>query len=207
MKLLSSNLPSTFSSAFPGWSPPHMPGMPGSSSAQPRSSWITNLRQAFLEAGGLLSPLLSQLPGEELERVTLRAREPQNCKGPEVGKMELRGSRRVRGCGWRSALGLESCAALLYPPTLFLHIIVILKWVKIYYTFFLLFKTLFQHNYAYRNTLILVNRMPFKLNLPYTIWTKDLVHGLSLKKKKLFAIWFISHLLQMYIKDPPIKCC
>lgn len=59
-----------------------------------------------------------------------------------------------------------------------------------------LFKTLFQHNYAYRNTLILVNRMPFKLNLSYTIWTKDLVHGLSFKKKKnylqsgLFFIYY-----------------
>lgn len=48
----------------------------------------------------------------------------------------------------------------------------------------MLFKTLFQHNYAYRNTLILVNRMQFKFNLSYTIWTKNLVHGLSFKKKK-----------------------
>lgn len=72
----------------------------------------------------------------------------------------------------------------------------------------MLFKTLFQHNYAYRNTLILVNRMQFKFNLSYTIWTKNLVHGLSLKKKKKKRICnLVFHLLQMYIKDPPIKCC
>lgn len=47
--------------------------------------------------------------------------------------------------------------------------------------------------------------MQFKFNLSYTIWTKNLVHGLSFKKekKKGFAIWFIFYLLQMYIKDPP----
>ena len=36
------------------------------------------------------------------------------------------------------------------------------------------------------------------------IWTKNLVHGLNIKKKKKrFAIRFIFHLLQTYIKDPP----
>ena len=68
--------------------------------------------------------------------------------------------------------------------------------------YFLLFKTLFQHNYTYRNILILVNRMQF--NLPYIIQIKKLGTWFALKKKeKAFAIWFIFHLLQMYIKDPP----
>lgn len=70
----------------------------------------------------------------------------------------------------------------------------------------MIFKTLFQHNYAYRNTLILVNRMQFKFNLFYTIWTKILVHGLSIKKKKKkkdLQSGLFFHLLQMYIKDPP----
>lgn len=48
----------------------------------------------------------------------------------------------------------------------------------------MLFKTLFQHNYAYRNTLILVNRMQF--NLFYMILDQQLgTHGLSIKKKDL----------------------
>lgn len=68
----------------------------------------------------------------------------------------------------------------------------------------MLLKTLFQHNYAYRNTLILVNRMQFMFNLFYMIWTKNLVHGLNIKKKKKEDLQcFIFHLLQMYIKDPP----
>ena len=55
---------------------------------------------------------------------------------------------------------------------------------------------------------MLVIRMQF--NLSYTIWSKNLVHGL-LQKKKGFEIWFIFHLLQMYIyiyiKRSSIKCC
>lgn len=65
----------------------------------------------------------------------------------------------------------------------------------------MLFKTLFQHNYAYRNTLILVNRMQFKFNLFYMIWTKNLVHGLNIKKKrkeKRFAMFYFSSITSVY---------
>ena len=55
----------------------------------------------------------------------------------------------------------------------------------------MLFKTLFQHYYAYRNTLIWVNRMQF--NLSYTIGTKTLVHGLLQKRKKRICK-LVSHL-------------
>ena len=73
----------------------------------------------------------------------------------------------------------------------------------------MLFKTLFQHYYAYRNTLIWVNRMQF--NLSYTIGTKNLVPPYSwkgkylsclvtdidgLKKKKVLGkvMYFLSHI-------------
>ena len=66
----------------------------------------------------------------------------------------------------------------------------------------MLFKTLFQHYYAYRNTLIWVNRMQF--NLSYTIGTKNLVHGLLQKTKTIKRICNLDfHLLKMYIKDSP----
>lgn len=66
----------------------------------------------------------------------------------------------------------------------------------------MLFKTLFQHYYAYRNTLIWVNRMQF--NLSYTIGTKNLVHGLLQKTKTIKRICnLVFHLLKMYIKDSP----
>ena len=66
----------------------------------------------------------------------------------------------------------------------------------------MLFKTLFQHYYAYRNTLIWVNRMQF--NLSYTIGTKNLVHGLHQKTKTIKRICnLVFHLLKMYIKDSP----
>ena len=77
---------------------------------------------------------------------------------------------------------------------------------------FLLLKTLFQHNYTYRNALTLVNRMQF--NLSYTIWTKKKKKNkpktdawFALKKKgKGFTIWFILSITNVY-KRSFIKCC
>ena len=74
-----------------------------------------------------------------------------------------------------------------------------LIYINICVHFFLLFKTLFQHNCAHRNTLVCVNRMQF--NSSYTTCTKNLVHGLLKKKKRICSLVF--HLLKVYVKDPP----
>lgn len=50
---------------------------------------------------------------------------------------------------------------------------------------------------------MLVTKMQFKFNLFYMIQTKILVHCLNIKKIKDLPIYFIFHLLQIYIKDPP----
>ena len=69
---------------------------------------------------------------------------------------------------------------------------------------------MFQHNYTYRNALMLVDEMQF--NLSYTVWIKKEKEKktgtwFALKKKgKGFTIWFISSITNVY-KRSFIKCC